>query len=173
VKDGKVWQVGVSNFTAAQVEEAVRICEQNDFARPLALQPRFNLMVRDAAKDLFPTCVKLGMGVATYSPLAGGFLTGKYSKGTEPSAGTRAAYNPNYWKRYNADENFAKLERMSVLATESGFPLTTLAIAWILSKPAVTAPIIGASTPDQVDENCGILEAKVPAEVLAKLDALA
>ena len=173
VKDGKVWQVGVSNFTAAQVEEAVRICEQNDFARPLALQPRFNLMVRDAAKDLFPTCVKLGMGVATYSPLSGGFLTGKYSKGTEPPAGTRAAYNPNYWKRYNADENFAKLERMSALATESGFPLTTLAIAWILSKPAVTAPIIGASTPDQVDENCGILEAKVPAEVLAKLDALA
>jgi 1-deoxyxylulose-5-phosphate synthase len=173
VKDGRVWHVGISNFTADQVDAALKICEQNDFAKPMALQPRFNLMVRDAEKGVFPICSKLGLGVVTYSPLAGGFLTGKYSKGTEPPAGTRAAHNPNYWKRYNADENFAKLEKLSAIARDSGLPLTTLAIAWILSKPAVTAPIIGASTPEQVEENCKILEANVPSQVIAKLDALA
>lgn len=173
VKDGKVWQVGVSNFGASQVAEAMRICEENDFAKPMAVESRYNLMVRDAEKDLFPLCAKLGLGVATYSPLAGGFLTGKYSKGTEPPIGTRAAYNPNYWKRYNSDENFAKLEKLSAIGKESGLPLTTLAVAWILSKPAVTAPIIGASSPDQVDENCRISDTKVPSQVIAKLDALA
>ena len=173
VKDGKVWRIGVSNFTADQVDAAMMICEQNDFAKPMAVQPRFNLMARDAEKGLFPICSKLGLGVATYSPLAGGFLTGKYSKGTEPPAGTRAAHNPNYWKRYNSDENFAKLEKLSAIANDSGFPLTTLAVAWILSKPAVTAPIVGASTPAQVEENCRIPEAKVPSQVIARLDALA
>jgi len=173
VKDGKVWRLGVSNFTAEQLREAMRISEENDFAKPMAIEPRYNLLVRDAEKELFPLCTKLGLGVATYSPLAGGFLTGKYSKGAEPPEGTRAAFNPNYWKRYNADEYFTKLERLSEIARDSGFPLTTLAISWILSKPAVTAPIVGVSRPEQVEENCRILEAKVPSPVIAKLDALA
>jgi aryl-alcohol dehydrogenase-like predicted oxidoreductase len=172
VKDGKVWQIGVSNFTAEQLRETMRVCEENDFAKPMTIEPRYNLLMRDAEKELFPLSVKLGLGVATYSPLAGGFLTGKYSKGTEPPEGTRAAFNPNYWKRYSADENFTKLERLSEIARDSGFPLTTLAVAWILSKPAVTAPIIGASRPEQVEENCRILDAKVPSQVIAKLDAL-
>jgi len=171
VKDGKVGQVGVSNFSADQLRETVRICERNDLAKPVAVEPRFNLIARDAEKELFPLCVKLGMGVAAYSPLAGGFLTGKYAKGSAPPDGTRAAFNPAYWKRYNADENFAKLERLSRVAKESGFPLATLAIAWILSKPAVTAPIVGASRPEQVEENCRVLEAKIPSRVMQKLDS--
>ncbi len=171
VKDGKVGQVGVSNFSADQLKETIRICEGNDLAKPVAVEPRFNLIARDAEKELFPLCVKLGLGVATYSPLAGGFLTGKYAKGSAPPEGTRAAFNPAYWKRYNADENFAKLERFSRIAKESGFPLASLAVAWILSKPAVTAPIIGASSPEQVEENCRVLEARIPRQVIAKLDS--
>ena len=173
VNDGKVWQVGVSNFSAAQLGEAMRICEENDFAKPMAIEPRFNLMVRDAEKELFPLSLKLGLGVVTYSPLAGGFLAGKYSKGAEPPEGTRAAFSPGYWKRYNVDENFAKLEVLSNIARDSGLPLATLAVAWVLSKPAVTAPIIGASHPGQVGENCRALEAKVPSQVMAKLDSVA
>ena len=172
VEDGKVGRLGVSNFSAEQLKEATRVCEENDFAKPVAVEPRFNLIAREAEKELFPLCQKLGMGIATYSPLAGGFLSGKYSKGSAPPEGTRAAFNPAYWKRYNADENFAKLERLSSIATESGIPLATLAVAWILSKPAVTAPIIGASRPEQVEENCRVLEAKVPGRVIAKLDSV-
>ena len=171
VNDGKVGQVGVSNFSAEQLKEAMRVCDENDFASPAAIEPRFNLIACDAEKDLFPLSVKLGLGVATYSPLAGGFLTGKYSKGSTPPEGTRAAFNPAYWKRYNADENFEKLERLSRIARESGFPLATLAVAWILSKPAVTAPIIGASRPEQVEENCRVLDADIPARAIEKLDS--
>ena len=173
VKDGKVWQLGVSNFNADQLREAMKVCQENDFAKPMAIQPRYSLMARDAEKELFPLGAKLGLGIVTYSPLAGGFLTGKYSKGAEPPDGTRAAFNPNYWKRFNADENFTKLEKLSNIAKDSGLPLTTLAIAWILSKPTVTAPIVGASRPEQVEDNCRILDAKVPAQVIARLDSLA
>jgi aryl-alcohol dehydrogenase-like predicted oxidoreductase len=171
VKDGKVGQVGVSNFSADQLKEAIRICEGNDLAKPIAVEPRFNLIARDAEKELFPLCVKLEIGVVTYSPLAGGFLTGKYAKGSAPPEGSRAAFNPAYWKRYNANDNFAKLDRLSRIARESGFPLASLAVAWVLSKPAVTAPIIGASRPEQVEENCRVLEAKIPRQVIAKLDS--
>ena len=111
------------------------------------------------------------MGVATYSPLAGGFLTGKYRKGASPPVGTRAAFNPAYWKRYNVKENFAKLDKLMKIADESGFPLATLAVAWVLSKPAVTAPIIGASRPEQVEENCNVLDTRIPARVISKLDS--
>jgi aryl-alcohol dehydrogenase-like predicted oxidoreductase len=171
VKDGKVGQIGVSNFSADQLRQAVRTCEENDFAEPAAIEPRFNLIARDAEKELFPLCVKLGIGVVTYSPLAGGFLTGKYVKGSAPPQGTRAAFNPAYWKRYNADENFTRLEGLRRIAKDSGFPLATLAVAWVLSKPAVTAPIVGASRPEQVEENCRVLEARVPSQVMAKLDS--
>lgn len=172
VRDGKVGQVGVSNFTANQLRDAMRVCEANDFAKPVALQPRYSLISREPEEELFPLCVKLGLGVATFSPLAGGFLTGKYSKGNEPPPGTRAAFSANYWKRYNSDENFAKIEGLSRIAREAGVPLATLAIAWILSKRAVTAPIIGASRPEQVEENCRVLDVRVPSQVLAKLNSV-
>ncbi|MDV3244361.1 MAG: aldo/keto reductase [Nitrososphaerales archaeon] len=171
VKDGKVGHVGISNFSAEQLKEATRICEENDLAEPVALQPRYNLMVRDPEKELLPLCEKQGLGVVTYSPLAGGFLTGKYSKGAQPPAGTRGAFNENYWKRYNNDESFAKLERLSKVASDARIPLATLAISWILSKPAVTAPIVGASLPEQVEQNCRVLETKVPSQVYAKLES--
>jgi len=170
VKDGKVGQVGVSNYDANQLRGAMEVCRENDFAEPSVIEPRFNLLARDAEKELLPLCRKLGMGVATYSPLAGGFLTGKYRKGEAPAAGTRAAFNPTYWKRYNNDESFDRLDKLSGIAEESGFPLATLAVAWVLSRPAVTAPIIGASRPEQVEENCRILDTKIPARVIAKLN---
>ncbi|MDV3293919.1 MAG: aldo/keto reductase [Nitrososphaerales archaeon] len=173
VRDGKVGHVGISNFSAEQLRDALRICKENDLAMPAALQPRYNLTVRDPEKDLFPLCAQEGLGVVTYSPLAGGFLTGKYSKGIRPPTGTRAAFNENYWKRYNNDDSFAKLDRLSEVAGEARIPLSILALSWILSKPQVTAPIVGASRPEQVEENCRALETRVPRAILEKLESVA
>ncbi len=172
VRDGRVGHVGVSNFSAEQLRAALHICEENDFATPAALQPRYNLMVRDPEEDLFPFCVQEGLGVVTYSPLAGGFLTGKYSKGMRPPAGTRAAFNEKYWNRYNNDDSFAKLDRLSMVAREAKIPISTLALCWILSKPSVTSPIVGASLPEQVEENSRALEKRVPRETLAQLESV-
>ncbi len=172
VQQGKVRYTACSNFTALQIAKAQEICETHDFEKLVAAQPPYNLLQRDIEKDILPYCQQEGLGVLTYTPLMGGFLTGKYSRHSPPPAGSRFEYNPRYWERLNKDSNFTVLEQIQTVADEVGIPLSKLAIAWILKNPTVTASIVGASSTEQVEENCRIAETNINGEIYQRLNEL-
>lgn len=157
VKQGKVLYIGCSNFTAGQVAEANSICERLGLEKIVAVQPRYNLLARDPETELLPLCRKNNLAVLPYSPLMGGFLTGKYKRGSPPPAGTRGSSSERFWERTNNEENFAKLDPMMKISAEAGVQLSKLALAWLLRNPDVTAPVVGASDPAQVERTCEAL----------------
>lgn len=172
IREGKVRYVACSNFAAWQIAKAHEVCERYDLEKFVAVQPPYNLLQREAEKDLLPYCQQEGLGVLTYTPLMGGLLTGKYVKDASPPAGSRAEYNPRYWERINKEENFAVLQQLGSIADDIGIPLSKLAIAWILKNPLITAPIVGASKVEQVEENCRITEIRISDEFYEKLNEL-
>jgi aryl-alcohol dehydrogenase-like predicted oxidoreductase len=172
VREGKVRYIACSNFAAWQIAKAHEICQTHDLEKLVAVQPPYNLFQRDIEKDILPYCQQEGLGVLTYTPLMGGFLTGKYSKATPPPAGSRYEYNQRLWQRVNKESNFAVLEQLESMAEHVGIPISKMAIAWILKNQSVTAPIVGASSKEQVEENCQITEIKVDDEAYQKLSEL-
>ena len=172
VREGKVLYIACSNFAAWQIAKAHEVCESYDLEKFIAVQPPYNLLQRDIEKDLLPYSQKEGLGVLTYTPLMGGLLTGKYSNNSPLPSGSRASYNPMYWERINRKEIFEILQKIRSVADESGISLSKLAIAWILKNQVVTAPIVGASKPEQVEENSSIAEINVPDEMYRKLDEI-
>jgi len=173
VREGKVRYIACSNFAALQVAKAQEICEIHDLAKLVAVQPPYNLLQRETEKDLLPFCEQEGLGVLSYTPLMGGFLTGKYSRAAPPPAGSRVAYNPRYWERLNKESNFTALEQIRRIADETGVAMSKVAVAWILKNPAITAPVLGASSPAQVEENCQIVEINLSEETYNRLNEIA
>ncbi|HYB76010.1 MAG TPA: aldo/keto reductase [Nitrososphaerales archaeon] len=171
VLKGKVRHIGVSNFTPEQLDATMKICARHGLTEPVAVQPPYSLVAREPEKDLLPFCSRHGLGVLTYSPLWGGFLTGKYSRGAPPPEGSRGSASPRYLDRISDQGDFQKLEKLKAVAARAGVPLGQLAIAWILHNPAVTAPIVGASKPEQVAENCQIPEMKIDNKVFDELES--
>lgn len=172
VREGKVRYIACSNFAAWQIAKAHEICEIHDLEKLVAVQPPYNLLQRDAEKDLLPYCQQEGLGVLTYTPLMGGFLTGKYSKTAPPPAGSRYEYNQRLWQRVNQESNFAVLEQLKKVAEDIDIPMSKLAIAWILKNPTITAPIVGASSIEQVEENCRLTEINLREETYQRLNDL-
>jgi len=172
VRQGMVRYVACSNFEAWQIAEANEVCSLHDLDRFVAVQPPYNLLQRNIEKDLLPYCQREKLGVITYTPLMGGLLTGKYMKDKSPQPGTRASYNTNYWNRVNKTEYFDYLDEIQKVAQEMNVSMSQLAVAWILRNPVVTAPLIGASSTEQVEENCRILEVKITDEAYAKLNEI-
>jgi len=170
VRQGKVRYAACSNFTAWQTAKANGICETLGLEKLVAVQPRYNLLMRDIERDLLPYCQEEGLGVLTYSPLMGGFLTGKYNRNTPPPVKSRAKYNAKYWQRVKDEANFVVLERIRSVAKSAGIPLSQLALAWIMKNPAVTAPIVGGSKPEHVEQACQALEIDISEENRRKLD---
>jgi len=173
VRQGKVLYLACSNFTVENMRAMIEVSERLGLERIVALQPPYNLLNRDAEKELLPFCQANGMGAITYSALAGGFLTGKYAEGVPAPAGTRGALYPRFWGRMNKPENYSIVEKFRPLADMAKMPLSQLALNWIAKNPAVTSMIVGASHPEQVEENVRQLEVRPPEEVMARLDALA
>lgn len=173
VRDGKVLYPACSNFTVENIRAMNEVSDRLGLERLAALQPPYNLLNREAERDLFPFCQANGLGAITYSALAGGFLTGKYAEGVPAPAGTRGALYPRFWGRMNRPENYAIVSKFKALAQSAKMPLSQLALNWIAKNPAVTSMIVGASRPEQVEENVAQLEVRPPEEVLASLDALA
>jgi aryl-alcohol dehydrogenase (NADP+) len=171
IKKGVVRQIGASNFLPEQLDATMKLCERLDLSKPVAIQPQYSLLARDPEKDLFPYCVRHGLSVFTYSPLWGGFLSGKYSEGTAPPEGSRGSSSPRYWDKVENQGDFKALEKLKAVAARAGIPLTQLAIAWILRNHVVTAPVVGASRPKQVEENCRVLDMKIADEVFDELES--
>jgi aryl-alcohol dehydrogenase (NADP+) len=175
VRQGKARYVGVSNWPAWRLARALGRSELKGLVPIAAAQPRYNLLFRTFERDLLPLCAEEGVGVIPYNPLAGGLLTGKHKRGAAPPAEGRfalgaagALYQSRYWR----DDAFATVERLQDLAAEAGIGLVRLAIAWVLAQPAVTAPIIGASRPEQLTESLAAAEEVLTPEIVERCDAL-
>ena len=172
VQSGKVRYIGCSNFLAYQVARALGRSEAAGLTRLVSTQPRYNLLFRQPERELFPLCVEEGLAVLPYNPLAGGLLTGKYDRDIVPATGRFAlgAAGEMYRERYWHDHDFATVGKLAALAGEVGVQLATLAVAWVLANPAVTAPILGASRPEQLDATLAAADWPLDPDLKASLD---
>jgi voltage-dependent potassium channel beta subunit len=173
VRQGKVLYVGVSQWTAAQIEEAVRIADRYLLDRIVVNQPVYNLLNRYIEPEIIPVCEKHGIGQIVFSPLAQGVLTGKYRGGRIPE-GTRGA-NPeiNQWVKELIDSGvIEKVDALQDLAGEAGISLVELALAWVLRQPNVASALVGASRPDQIEANVKAVEVELSQDMLEKIEEI-
>ncbi len=176
VKAGKARYIGVSNWPAFRIARALGRSEINRYARIDSVQPRYNLLFRTFERDLLPLCEEEGIAVIPYNPLAGGMLTGKHDRTAAPPEGSRFSLGnagPRYQERYWHDREFDTVDALRGLSNEAGMSMATMAMCWVLSNPAITAPIVGASRPDQLADSLAAAEkGPLPAELKAKLDEM-
>jgi 1-deoxyxylulose-5-phosphate synthase len=174
VTSGKVRYIGCSNFLAYQLARAVGRSETRNWARLDSVQPRYNLLFRQIERELLPLCAEEGIGVIPYNPIAGGLLTGKHRRETMPEGGrfTLGTAAKMYQDRYWHEKEFETVEALRPIAADAGVSLTTLSVAWVLANPTITAPIIGASRPDQLDDSLAAIANPLSVEVKAAIDEL-
>jgi aryl-alcohol dehydrogenase-like predicted oxidoreductase len=149
IQQGKILYIGVSNFAAWQTAKAMGVTTHNGYAPIVCTQPMYNLVKRQAEVEILPMAKAESLGVLTYSPLAGGLLTGKYGSHLRPPSG-RLIDNPMYQMRYGNPDDYAAAEAFNQIAEECGIHPVSLAIAWVASHPAITAPLIGGRHLDQL-----------------------
>jgi len=152
VRQGKIIYPAVSNWAAWQIEKGLGISAREGLAFFACIQPMYNLVKRQAESEILPMALEEELGVITYSPLGGGLLTGKYNNGNQPQKG-RLIDNPTYQKRYGAKLYYETAEKFTAYAKERNIKPATLAVAWVMSHPAVTAPIIGARDLEQLEDS--------------------
>lgn len=175
VRQGKVLYVGVSEWTATQMADALHLADRYLLDRIVVNQPIYNILNRYIEKEVIPLGVERGISQVVFSPLAQGLLTGKYRKGEPLPAASRATdeRSKGSIERLLSDEMLTKTAQLSTLASELGIPLSRLALAWILRQPNVASALIGASRPEQVEENVSASGTVLTDEVLQQIDAIA
>lgn len=174
VRMGKARYVGVSNWPAYKVARALGRSEVKNVARIESVQPRYNLLFRTFERDLLPLCAEEAIAVIPYNPLAGGLLTGKHDHKAPPPPGSRfqlGTAGRRYQERYWHEREFETVEILRGVAIEAGMSLTTMALRWVLSNPAITSPIIGASRPEQLADTLAAAEhGALPHDLKTRLD---
>lgn len=171
VRAGKVRYIGASQFSAWQLSHSNTLAEMMGWERFVTIQTHYNLLERDAERELVPYCAWANVGILPYFPLAGGLLTGKYTRGEAPPEGSRGTFSP-YVKNRLTDANFDKLDALRSFADSRGHTLHDLAFSWLLSKRAIPSVIAGATTPEQVSENAKKVEWKLSEDDLTELKEL-
>jgi aryl-alcohol dehydrogenase-like predicted oxidoreductase len=171
VRQGKVLHPAVSNWSAWQIAKAIGIAERNHLARFECIQPMYNLAKRQVEVEILPLALSEQVGVISYSPLGGGLLTGKYARDARPASG-RLVDNRMYVKRYADPEYFGIAERFGDYARKAGHHPATLAVAWVMSHPAITAPIIGARNLEQLEPSLKALTVPMTPQQRAEITAL-
>jgi aryl-alcohol dehydrogenase-like predicted oxidoreductase len=169
VQQGKVLYPAASNFAAWQAMRALGIAERHGWAKLAVLQPMYSLAKRQAEVEILPMAAAMGLGVCSYSPLAGGLLTGKYG---DPSARGRLNTNAMYKARYADPAHHDLAVRFSEIAHELGYPPASLAVAWVASHPAITAPILGARDVEQLTPSLAAIDIPMTAELRARIGQL-
>ena len=173
VHQGKVRYVGCSNFLTYQLARAVGRTETLRLARLDCVQPRYNLLFRQIEREMLPYCGEEGIGVIPYNPIAGGLLSGKHVRSDPPPEGSRFTLGnaaQNYQDRYWHDREFDTVEAIRKLAGQAGADMVTLAVAWVLANPVITAPIIGASRPDQLGASLAATDFSLDEDLKRRLD---
>ena len=168
IKAGKIRHIGASNYSAAQLGEALKVAGEKKLPRFATLQPHHNLVHRkEYEAELAAVCAGEGMGVIPYSPLAGGFLSGKYRKDQPLPESQRAGRV----KQYMTAAGFRAIDALDAVANAHGTSVPAVALAWQMTRPAVSGPIIGANTPDQLAALLPASELRLSADEVAALDA--
>ena len=176
VRHGKARYVGVSNWLAYKVARAIGRSEVGSLVRIESVQPRYNLLFRSFERDLLPLCAEESVAVIPYNPLAGGLLTGKHNSKEAPPEGSRfqlGTAGARYQERYWHARQFETIDALRGVARDAGMSMATMALRWVMSHPAITAPIVGASRPDQLADSLAAAEqGPLPKDLKAKLDDL-
>jgi aryl-alcohol dehydrogenase-like predicted oxidoreductase len=175
VRAGKVHYVGLSNFAGWQLQRVVDLAEFRGLARPVTLQPQYNLLAREIEWEVVPAAEANGLGLLPWSPLGGGWLTGKYSREEAPSGATRLGENPDrgveaYDRRGRTERTWDVVDAVRETADAGGNTMAQVALAWLLARPAVTSVILGARTLEQLDDNLAAVDVQLSAEDIERLD---
>jgi aryl-alcohol dehydrogenase-like predicted oxidoreductase len=170
VKAGKARYIGASSMYSWQFAQAQYTADLNGWTRFVSMQPHYNLLYREEEREMIPFCIDQKIAVIPWSPLARGLLTGKRSK--ERNETERAKTDAFGKKLYGEDADFAIVERVSEIAAEKGLPNAQVALAWMLTKPAITAPIIGASKNGHLEDAVAALSVELSGEDIKKLEEL-
>jgi aryl-alcohol dehydrogenase-like predicted oxidoreductase len=175
VRAGKINYVGLSNFTGWQLQKAVDLAEFRGLSAPVSLQPQYSLLARAVEWEIVPACQAAGLGLLAWSPLASGWLTGKYQRGEPPAAGPRVLENADegmrIWnQRGQAEQTWQVIDAAGQMAGAHGTSLAQVAIAWLLARPAVSSVILGARTVEQLADNMAAAGLQLTAEETRLLD---
>ncbi|TMQ19798.1 MAG: aldo/keto reductase [Deltaproteobacteria bacterium] len=170
VRAGKVLYLGCSNYTAYRLMRSLWLSRTHHGAAFVTLQAQYSLLVRDLEREHVPLCRDEGLGILPWSPLAGGFLTGKFERGKPPPAGTRLGEKAERFARYDLERNWKILDAVRAVARETGKSPSAVSIAWLLARPQVTSVIFGARTVEQLETNLAGGELELAPGQLAALD---
>src|SRR5450755_1375791 len=177
VRAGKINYVGLSNFTAWQIQKYVDLADRHELSsRPITVQPQYNLLARAIEWEVVPACEAAGLGLLPWSPLASGWLTGKYRRGEAPDEGTRLSdqmdQGMRIWnERGHLERTWQVIDAVRKVADSHGASMSKVAIAWVLARPAVSSVILGARTLDQLDGNLTAGDLKLNDDETRLLDA--
>jgi aryl-alcohol dehydrogenase-like predicted oxidoreductase len=174
VTQGKALYIGVSMWPAELLDEARRLQSKLNLDPIVSNQPEYSMLTRDIEKDVLPVSKQLGIGQVVYSPIAQGVLAGKYKPGERPPEGTRAATqgDADFMERFMRDDLLEAVQQLRPVADELGITMAQLAVAWVLREPGISSAIVGASRPEQVDENVAASGIDLPPEVLERIDEI-
>jgi aryl-alcohol dehydrogenase-like predicted oxidoreductase len=176
VRAGKVRYVGLSNFTGWQVQKVVATARAGGLEVPVTLQPQYNLLVRELEWEIVPACLDAGLGLLPWSPLGGGWLTGKYREDARPTGATRLGEDPErgveaYDRRSSQQRTWDVVAAVREVAEGRGVSMAQVALAWLRDRPGVSSVILGARTTEQLLDNLGAADVRLDAAETAKLDA--
>jgi aryl-alcohol dehydrogenase-like predicted oxidoreductase len=175
VRSGKIAYYGFSNFLGYQVTKAACRARASGFSPPVTLQPQYSLLVREIEFEIVPACLDANIGLLPWSPLAGGWLTGKYRRDEKPTGATRLGEDPDrgmeaYEPRNRQERTWRILDAVEEIAKSRGISMAQVALAWLEAQPAVTSVILGARTTDQLADNLGAASVALSADELQRLD---
>jgi len=176
VRAGKVHYVGLSNFSGWQLQKAVDVADRYGLARPVSLQPQYNLLAREIEWEIVPACLSEGLGLLPWSPLGGGWLTGKYTRDQAPTGATRLGEDPErgveaYGRRSSVQRTWDVVDAVRTVAQGRGVSMAQVALAWLHDRPGMTSVILGARTLEQLQDDLGAAGLHLDAEEKALLDA--
>jgi aryl-alcohol dehydrogenase-like predicted oxidoreductase len=175
VRTGKIRYYGFSNFTGWQLTKAVHTARALGLVEPVSLQPQYSLLVREIEWEIIPAAQDAGLGLLPWSPLGGGWLTGKYQRDQRPSGATRLGEDPGRgmeaWDRRDTDRTWDVIDAVQGIAEARGVSMAEVALAWVTDRPGVTSTILGARTLEQLDTNLRAADLQLSAEESAALDA--
>lgn len=175
IRQGKILYWGFSVWPVDVIDECMQLCERRGYYRPVSSQPRYSAIARDIESAIMPLCYRNGIGQVVYSPLAQGVLTGKYKPGQPLPPDSRASDDRQnqFIKNLVSDEKLLeRVQKLVPLSKEAGITMSQMMLAWVLRRPEVSSAIIGASRPEQIEENAKASGLKLSEEVVKQIDAL-
>ncbi len=176
VESGKVRAVGLSNFTGWQLERAIQISHHEQMAGPVSLQPQYNLLAREIELEIYPVVLDHGLGLLPWSPLGGGWLTGKYSRAARPEGETRLGEDPTRgveaYDRRDTDRTWRILEVVGDIAEGRGVPMSQVALNWVRDRPSVSSVLLGCRTVSQLEDNLAALSWNLDPEEMNRLNTV-